>query len=247
MPTETHLSIVDRILRLLQHLGIAGMHLAGAMPRDWRGLTVTATYGLLRANNGGMLMLRTILPAVIIGLALSTTLALAGQVSWDGDLPASGEPARVDNPSCSNPDANTITANQIVDLIGAGIDAYIGYPIVSPALQKAPTHVREFINRDLSLNNGQAACHAHCIAVPANVGARFQSCLRQIAPSGGSAAEPFVCTTPSTNPSAANQRLNFGLVENATVARRGNAQVFCALGKNWAHNRSREFSLRAQW
>jgi hypothetical protein len=188
-------------------------------------------------------MLKTTLSIVVISLMLATGPALAGQkVSWDGNLPPSGEPAAEDNPDCSNPDANTLTANQIVDLIGAGIDAYTGYPIASHALQVAPTHVREFINRALGLNNGKAACHAQCIAVPADVGARFQSCLRQIG-----SPEPFVCTPLSTDPSKANQRLNWGLVKNATVAQRGNTQVFCALGKNWVHNRSREFSLRAEW
>jgi hypothetical protein len=192
-------------------------------------------------------MLKTFLATVVISFALVSIPALAGQVSWDGILPASGEPARVDNPDCSDPNTARLTANDIVDMIGAGIDAYTGYPIASRTLQVAPTHVREFINRGLGLNNGQAACQTACIAVPTNAGARFQSCLRQIASSGGSAAEPFVCTPLSRNPSAANQTLTWGRVTNATRATRGNTQVLCATGKNWSHNRPREFSVRAEW
>jgi len=38
MATETPLPFVDRLLQLLQHLGIERAHVAGAVPGDWRGL-----------------------------------------------------------------------------------------------------------------------------------------------------------------------------------------------------------------
>lgn len=42
MATETPRPVADRILGLLQHLGIERAHVAGAMPGDWRGLAMTA-------------------------------------------------------------------------------------------------------------------------------------------------------------------------------------------------------------
>lgn len=42
MATETARSVADRILELLQHLGMERVHVAGAMPGDWRDLAVTA-------------------------------------------------------------------------------------------------------------------------------------------------------------------------------------------------------------
>lgn len=42
MATEAPRPVVDRILGLLQHLGIERVHVAGAMPGDWRGLATNA-------------------------------------------------------------------------------------------------------------------------------------------------------------------------------------------------------------
>lgn len=38
MATETQFSLVDRLLQLLEHLGIERSHVAGAVPSDWRNL-----------------------------------------------------------------------------------------------------------------------------------------------------------------------------------------------------------------
>src|SRR5262245_43031146 len=46
MATETHLSFVDRLLQLLQHLGIERTHVAGAVASDWRDLAATHAHRL---------------------------------------------------------------------------------------------------------------------------------------------------------------------------------------------------------
>ena len=42
MATGASRPVADRILGLLQHLGLERVHVAGAMPGDWRGLATTA-------------------------------------------------------------------------------------------------------------------------------------------------------------------------------------------------------------
>lgn len=84
-------------------------------------------------------MKKILLPAwLLLGLSLVTGEDVrADEVTAQITLPASREPARVNDPPCGDP--NDITkADVALQGSTAAADAYIGYPVVSTSLEALP-------------------------------------------------------------------------------------------------------------
>jgi len=184
------------------------------------------------------LLLRGLLVSSLVYLALATSIAAQPiRVEARLELPQTIEPAGQDNPPCGNPAAAKLTAGDLVIKAGAAaIDAYIGAPVTSTILGKKEPGNQQWLRDRLgtSQNNGKASCATQCIAYPRNVSAKLDACLTE---SGGDGAHCFSATGNS----------EWGRVENFTRSQTDKANVFCATGKNWSHNRNRWFVVRAAW
>jgi SAM-dependent methyltransferase len=121
MTTEADIPVVDRILQLLQHLGIERAHFAGAVPGDWRGLAAR--------HAAHFASLSLVCPT---GFERSIVAALASRVLvFHGDEGPTAE--RVRGAVAGLPDATLMTLPNYTGLLFADVAAERKEEI-SPAL-----------------------------------------------------------------------------------------------------------------
>ena len=157
-------------------------------------------------------------------------------------IPPSGEPAAQDEPPCGNPGAQGSAAS-IVQKAGAYLDQYIGQQ-VSPDLVSSPA-IKNTLGGWLGLNNGPSVCKLLCIIVPNNTPINYQVQFR-IINSDGTMGDMYVSpSSPDLN--LLDVRHNWGATRNPTVATTAAAKTVCLMGKNWSHDKERDFVLRAYW
>lgn len=157
-------------------------------------------------------------------------------------LPQTGEKAGQHNPPCGNQVVGPTAADVILRAGAAAIDAYIGQPLVGPALEQASPGNQQWLKDRLGLpRNGPSTCATQCVIYPIGVTARIlDACLTE---SGTDGSRCY--TAPSDHDAGGDHQ--YGRVENFTYGKTQNANVFCATGKNWSHNRNRRFLVRAIW
>ena len=82
------------------------------------------------------------------------------------ELLQTGQPARVPNPDCT--DQPSFDAGRLVAQLGAAaIDAYVGYPVATPLVQRMDQGQFNWFSARMGLHNGGAHCATQCIIVPA--------------------------------------------------------------------------------
>ena len=173
--------------------------------------------------------------SLAIGMVVATFagVAVSGEVVDRFEIPQTGEPARIDNPPCANETPKN--AEEILQGITGAVDYLIGYPVTTAILKaQSPGNVN-WAKVRLGLHNGPSFCKMSCVAYPANVKVTKEVCFSE---TGGDGRGCF--TQPGSG-------IDYTKTVDWTTAKRGNTEVFCAVGKNWSHNRNRWFEVRAKW
>lgn len=162
------------------------------------------------------------------------------EVSHRIEIPQTGEAASEDNPSCYH--GGTNSGEVILKAGAAAIDAYIGQPFVSGALEQVAPGNRQWLKDRLGISNGKSNCVTICLVVPRNSNPTFTISFSETGGDGYSEKS-------SQNVADLNGSYGTGWcgVENASVRDTENATVLCVTGKNWSHNRNRWFQARANY
>jgi hypothetical protein len=182
----------------------------------------------------------------VVVFIVATALPAVSEVIRDQTtLPASIVPASEHNPPCQAGNQKN-TADFVLSGISTAIDAWIGYPITKATLSAtgASQEVSNWLGERLGLNNGKAACQTLCIAYPGTANAQFQTCMSPIPGRG-----VWACTGFNSAPSHADadHYWEFGAAVNSSVGVKGKAKLFCATGKNWAHEDARTFAIEVTY
>lgn len=170
------------------------------------------------------------------------TSSSAEEVIASTELPPSIEPARVPDPPCGTPNANT-TAAEVLNKLGTEADKQIGFPLVGNAASGNPDFTNWAAVR-LGVHKGPSSCQTICVTTPANRPVEYKSCYRALDNQGNDAG---IWCNP--NPvSEVNELIvvhNWGRTTNPSVTIKGNNRTTCLMGKNHSHVTPRLFQLRA--
>jgi hypothetical protein len=162
-----------------------------------------------------------------------TSVANAEEVRAGMVLYQTGESAAVHSPDCSS---GGPTAADVVLKVGAAVlDRAIGAPVTSAILNNLSPGNVDWLKARLGLHNGKSACATQCVVYPAGVNARLEAGMGEHP--GHEGLRWF------DHPG----EIDWGAVENFSTATTGKAQLFCAQGKNWSHNRNRVFYVKATY
>lgn len=162
------------------------------------------------------------------------------EVSQRIEIPQTGEAAREHNPPCYLGGRN---AGEIILQAGAAaIDAYIGQPLVSEILERVPQGNQQWLKDRLGISNGKSNCVTLCVVVPKDVVPTFTISFSE---TGGDRY------SERSSQNVADLNGDYGTdwcgVEAASIAETDRANLFCATGKNWPHNRNRWFQIKASY
>lgn len=166
---------------------------------------------------------------------LSTALFCASAVLAGGfvstgsvTLPASGEAAGRHNPPCT--DGYTPTTAQIVTpQVYAILDNYTGFPIASTMSSVIPGF-DSWVAARMGIHNGPSTCASQCIVVPA--GTAVRACM-----SDGHDGTQCKALANGDGP------LAWAGTESLTKEETKGKHIICTTGKNWSHDRNRNFWL----
>jgi hypothetical protein len=179
--------------------------------------------------------LRAAVALVLVAIS-ATEVSAQRVVEARVELLQTGEPASVHNPDCADGAAPMTAADLVLKVGAAAVDAYIGYPVVTPLLEKADSGQVNWLKVRMGLHNGKAHCATQCIIVPA---ASFKDSKDEVCMSetGGDGLECH----------SGNADYPWGWMGNFSYTRTSNSGVICAYAKNWSHNRNRWFILRSTY
>lgn len=183
--------------------------------------------------------------AVGIFILTLSVSCLAQSLRPSLNLRATGEPAGAHNPECGNFQTQS-AAQVIMQGAAAGLDAYVGLPLASTALEKLSDSERGWVAARLGIHNGMSRCGTVCAVVPASVQPKIRVCMAEAT---GQALQQGGTTYPASHCSEGEEGyVPYSLAFAPTVARTkvGNTLV-CASGKNWSHDRDRVLSLDITW
>ena len=170
--------------------------------------------------------------AVALGLP---ALAKANTVESRVEIMQTGVPASIPDPPCAD-EVNDLPATTVLNGIAGSIDYAAGIPVGSALLATQPPGNKEWLLQRIGVpRNGPSFCATLCAPAPANVTASAKACYSE---TGGDGQECFA------GDSGVRQ---FFSVVNFSKALRGDAQLICATGKNWSHNRNRWFWLKVDY
>lgn len=189
-------------------------------------------------------MYRFFAVVAMTGLMSATAMAQT-MIEAGAELLPSGVPASDDNPPCGDPQVEKVKANMVSNALGSAADRFIGYPILSTALQSLDQDTRNTINQWLGQNHGKSSCQTICAAAPPNVQAKFQSCINHFTESGQFSG--LECSAITSDAAQAVIDDNFGKTTNGSADNNGKALIFCVTGKNWSHDQRRSAYARIHY
>lgn len=215
-----------------------------------------------------MLKLCVLAGIAAIGFAIGADSANAGEAKAEALIPQSGERAGDRDPPCGG-DSGGIKADVVLNAIAGSIDYMTGgNPVASTILAAQPPGNREWLMDRLGIpKNGPATCQTLCVVYSTSSRPTFETCISESGTKPDGVPDAWQCKRGSTpgeaeffynyryQPGEHNHNPNneadnihaHARTAAATTAARGNSTLFCVIGKNWAHNRDRRFSIKASW
>jgi hypothetical protein len=169
-----------------------------------------------------------------LALCVNQGRAEEGRTHAQTELLQTGEPARVNNPDCTN-DWSIRASNVIFKLGTTVIDRYIGVPVSATVLRFASENDRNWLAVRLGIHSGGSSCATQCVIYPKGVKIKEKkACIAETGGDGSTCAD-------------SDREVDWGRLENFSTSETPNAVVFCASAKNWSHNRNRWFTIWVIW
>ncbi|RYG88005.1 MAG: hypothetical protein EON59_05775, partial [Alphaproteobacteria bacterium] len=167
---------------------------------------------------------------ILLVAALSSVAAPAAatEVIAEVELLQTGESAKTHNPACGVP-GSTTTADMLLHLGAAAVDAYVGQPVGTQVLKQVSPGNRDWVKGRLGIHDGKSTCATVCVSVPRRAKVSYQVCMSETGRNGkGCTSAPGDLDPPAY--------ANIAKIDTASTDA---STLICATGKNWSHNRNR--------